>query len=404
MTETYDFLIVGGGPAGLSAAITAVRNGFSALLLEQGDRLGPFPRGEGVSHHPLFDQLLGKGFLEERSHQTHHGALFHSPGAHQQAFKPAARPLHFFEWRDFIDRLGEVATVSGAVIRTSCRVTGVVEDDRGQCIGVRYVDEAGVQQSARGAIVFGCDGHRSVVGRYYQVDHEALSCPIIKCRLAHASFDPVQTKALQFFLIGNGDLPMAPRFPPCVAYAFPLPDQKMEVGLMLRMGRAPAMATVDRPNEGTLTAVWSELKQSYPKFRSYFEGADIEFEQPTDLPNATLWRNNVPAPGAVLLGDSVGFVDPFGSSGILSSMRMAQLWTDLIAATMGQARGRSQRLWTARNLAKWRRAYVASGCYRHVRNNYLKIGLIEWVVFKHLRSADRINHRWGAIARLLALG
>ena len=404
MTETYDFLIVGGGPAGLSAAITAVRNGFSALLLEKGDRLGPFPRGEGVSHHPLFDQLLGKGFLEECSYQTRHGAVFHSPGAEQQASMSASRPLYFFEWRDFIDRLGEVAAVSGAVLRMSCRVTRVVEDDRGQCIGVSYVDEAGVQHYAQGATVLGCDGHLSVVGRHYQVDHEALSCPIMKCRLAHAGFDPVKTKALQFFLIGNGDLPAAPRFPPCVAYAFPLPDQKMEVGLMLRMGRARAMATVDRPSEDTFTTVWADLKQNYPKFCRYFEGAEIEHEQPTDLPNAALWPNNVPAPGAVLLGDSVGFVDPFGSSGILSSMRMAQLWTDLIAATMGRARGRSERLWTAGNLAKWRRVYLASGVYRHVRNNYLKIAAIEWYVFKHLRSAHRINRRWGAIARLLELG
>jgi flavin-dependent dehydrogenase len=173
---------------------------------------------------------------------------------------------------------------------------------------------------------------------------------------------------------------------------------------MLRMGRGRSMATVDRPSEGAFTAVWADLKQGYPKFHRYFEGAEIEHEQPTVLPNAALWRNNVPAPGAVLLGDSVGFVDPFGSSGILSSMLMAQLWTDLISETMGQTNGGSQGLWTSGNLARWRRAYYSSGIYRHVRLSYLKVGALEWYVFKHLRSADRINRRWGAIARLLKLG
>ena len=404
MTETHDFLIVGGGPAGLSAAITAARCGFSALLLEQGDRLGPFPRGEGVAYHPLFDQLLGKGFLEGRSYETSHGAVYHSPGALQQVSMPAARPVYFFEWRDWIDRLGEVAAVSGAVLRTSCRVTGVVEDDRGHGIGVRYLDETGVERSVHGRTVLGCDGHRRVVERHYQVDQVALSCPIIKGRLAQAGFDPAETKALQFFLIGNGDLPTAPRFPPCVAYAFPLADQKMEVGLMLRMGRARSMATVDRPTQAALMAVWRELKRTYPEFRRYFEGAEIEHEQPTDLPNAALLRDNVPAAGVVLLGDSVGFVDPMGSSGIYSSMAMACLWTRAIAETMGQSHRAPERLWTARNLARWRRAYYGSGIYRHVRNSYLKVGALEWYVFNHLRTADRINRRWGVVARLLKLG
>ncbi|MBW2455312.1 MAG: NAD(P)/FAD-dependent oxidoreductase [Deltaproteobacteria bacterium] len=404
MTSTHDFVIVGGGPAGLSAAITATRAGCDALVLEQGALLGPAPRGEGVSYHPLFDQLLGKGFLVDHSFETRRGAVYHSPGAVNHVALPATGPLYFFEWRELIDRLGEVASGGGAELRTGCRVTGVEEDDRGRCRGVRYVDGEGVEHSAHGRTVLGCDGHRSVIGRHYQVDSSSLSCPIIKCRLAQAGFDADQTRALQFFFIGNGDLPKAPRFPPSVAYAFPLADAQMEVGLMLRMGRARSMSTVDRPDTAALMAVWEDLKQGYPIFHRYFEGAQIEHEEPTDLPNAGLWRNNVPATGAVLIGDSVGFVDPFGSSGIFPSMRMAQLWTEQIAAAMSQCRGGSRPLWTRRNLARWRHAYHSSAIYRRIRASYLKVGALEWYVFKHLRTAARINGRWSAIAKLLQLG
>ena len=37
---THDLIVVGGGPAGMFAAITAARNGAKVLLLEKNDRLG----------------------------------------------------------------------------------------------------------------------------------------------------------------------------------------------------------------------------------------------------------------------------------------------------------------------------------------------------------------------------
>lgn len=53
MTETYDLIVIGGGPAGSSAAITAAREGWRVLLLER----GRFPRhkvcGEFVSPESL---------------------------------------------------------------------------------------------------------------------------------------------------------------------------------------------------------------------------------------------------------------------------------------------------------------------------------------------------------------
>src|ERR1041384_8812059 len=59
----YDLIVIGAGPAGASAAITAARNGASVLLLER----GTFPRhkvcGEFVSAESL--DLLG-GFLGPR--------------------------------------------------------------------------------------------------------------------------------------------------------------------------------------------------------------------------------------------------------------------------------------------------------------------------------------------------
>jgi flavin-dependent dehydrogenase len=63
---TYDLIVVGGGPAGSAAAITAARNGASVLMLER----GRFPRhkvcGEFVSAESL--ELLGNLF--DAGHQS----------------------------------------------------------------------------------------------------------------------------------------------------------------------------------------------------------------------------------------------------------------------------------------------------------------------------------------------
>ena len=37
---TSDVLVIGGGPAGMFAAITAAKNGANVVLLERNDRLG----------------------------------------------------------------------------------------------------------------------------------------------------------------------------------------------------------------------------------------------------------------------------------------------------------------------------------------------------------------------------
>jgi len=208
----------------------------------------------------------------------------------------------------------------------------------------------------------------------------------------------------QFYLIGNGDLSHAPAFPPSVAYAFPLADQKMEVGLMARMMHAHRMKTVEPPSEEVFVEVWSRLKEEYPGFREYFVGASIDHEEPTDLPNAALVRDNVPAPGAVLLGDSVGFVDPFGSSGIYFSMEMARWWTEQVAEALHRSGGDAHRAWSDADLSRWRREFRRTRVFRHIRGSYRKVGLLEWYVFKHLRTAERMNRRWRVISALMRLG
>jgi len=63
MIESFHFIIVGGGPAGLTAGIVATQLNKKVLILEKGERPAPKPRGETIHQYDLLDKLLGKEFL-----------------------------------------------------------------------------------------------------------------------------------------------------------------------------------------------------------------------------------------------------------------------------------------------------------------------------------------------------
>jgi thioredoxin reductase len=70
LDATYDLLIVGAGPAGISAALTAKKHNLNAIVLEQ-DTLGgtvfTFPRSKIVMTSPMDLPLYGKVKLYETS-------------------------------------------------------------------------------------------------------------------------------------------------------------------------------------------------------------------------------------------------------------------------------------------------------------------------------------------------
>ena len=62
-TATHDVLVVGAGPAGLTAAITLARHGVDVLVVEKHAGTSPFPKATGVSTRTM--ELLRSWGLEE---------------------------------------------------------------------------------------------------------------------------------------------------------------------------------------------------------------------------------------------------------------------------------------------------------------------------------------------------
>ena len=409
--EFYNFVIVGGGPAGLTASIVAARNGFKAVVLEKSNVAGPKPRGEGISIYPLLDEILGKDFLQSIGFRSSVASTWHSPGDLQQTKTPRTRPHYFFKWRDYIDRLVDLARELGVVILLKSEVIEPIEKDN-MCVGVKYKDENGKIQEIHGNAIFGCDGHESVIGKHYNIPYDTqINCPIVKCLVSNANIDINKTPNLQFYFIGNGDLEYAPSFPQCVVYVFPLGKKEIEVGLMLRLNRVHKMKkTVKIPSNSEIMEVWQNLKQDYPGFSDFFKGANIDYEELTALSNIRMVKNYIPTAGIILIGDSAGFVDPFGSSGLIYSMEAAKFWANILFTKINELSGGKtevtnhlEELWSSENIEKYKKKWENNPIFKHIKKSYGLIGKFEWYIFKHLRTSERINKKWKLISRLLKM-
>jgi flavin-dependent dehydrogenase len=392
--DIYDFIIVGAGPAGLSAGIIAARKGHSVIILEKGSTAGPKPRGEGMGYFPVVDVILGDKFLPSIGIKSNGGRVWHSPNDENLLTTFKEYPHYFFEWRQFIDRFVEVANQEGIQLILDCEVIQPIEKD-GVCIGVKCKIN-GKLNEIQGKVVLDCSGYDGVIGKQYGIPYELMRCPIVKCLISHANYTLETTPDLNFYFIGNGDLEYAPQFPPSVAYFFPLDGDRAEVGLMLRMAQVPSMKTVEIPDNTEIMRVWDEIKLSYPGFKKYFEGAKVDYEEVTSLPNAMMAEKFIPHPGVVIIGDSAGFINPFGSSGLYYSMKMAKLWVEMLSEKFDTAD-----LWSTHNIDDYQTRFEGSEIYQEVKGMYNLIKAFEYKIFNRLRTSEKINAKWDYIANLL---
>jgi len=270
-------------------------------------------------------------------------------------------------------------------------------------VGVRFKNVDGDKTEIYGNAILDCSGFEGIIGRSYGTPYEIMNCPIVKCLISNANYTLEETPDLQFYFIGNGDLEYAPNFPQSVAYFFPLKDKRAEVGLMLRMAQVPNMKTVKIPNDDEIMKVWDKIKQTYPGFNKYFKGANIDYEELTKLPNAKMAEKIVPNPGVVLIGDSAGFVNPFGSSGLYYSMEMANLWINMIAEKLSSNINDinyNKTLWNSDNINDINNKFENTEVYKQITHFYNLIGAFEYKIFNRLRTAEKVNRKWDYISKL----
>ncbi|MFL9824625.1 geranylgeranyl diphosphate reductase [Rhodoplanes sp. SY1] len=156
--ETYDTVVVGGGPAGATAATDLARRGRAVLLLDKAGRIKPC--GGAIPPRAIRDFDIPEHMLCAKIT----GARMVAPSARQVDMPIDGGFVGMVDRGPFDEWLRERAAKAGAVRRTGT-FEKLERDDSGLSV-LHYRDkESGAPQSVRARTVIGADGAVSQVGR-----------------------------------------------------------------------------------------------------------------------------------------------------------------------------------------------------------------------------------------------
>lgn len=292
MKENFDVVIVGGGPAGSTAAEFVAKNGASVLLLEKGRDIGvPVRCAEGVGADGL------RLFFEPKPQhiQTPINAvtLISSNGT---KLKFVGGEIGFILNRKVFDHyIAERAALAGAEIRTRACVTGLLHNN-GSINGVSFISE-NKKYEVSSKVVIGADGSESRVGRWGGI-HTQLKLKdfesVIQYILTDAEFKPT---TCDFYFSENYS-------PGGYLWVFPRGEGVANVGL----GVAGQYAREE------------SAKSNLDRFiMKYYPNAKKLNTTMGCVPCAKTLKQIV-APGLLLAGDAARQVNPLSGGGIISGM------------------------------------------------------------------------------------
>jgi flavin-dependent dehydrogenase len=191
------------------------------------------------------------------------------------------------------------AITPGVQVHTGVRVNGLIKE-RGMVTGLRVTG-----QEYRAPLVVAADGAQSTIRKQLGLD----DCVKPERFGVRVHFRLADTKAqlpwVEVF-VGNK----------IEIYATPLPNREISVALLANPGTL----------RGNTAPEFLGLCRSFPALADRLEGAD----QITRLMGATPISGNArrgATPGAVLLGDAAGFVDPVTGTGMTQALITAELLT-----------------------------------------------------------------------------
>ena len=324
-----DVLIAGGGIAGSTLAVLLGRAGARVALFEERRFPREKPCGEGLM--PAGVAVLRRlGLAEAAGGRPLHGVRYHGFGLSAEAEFPAVAgvpAVALGQRRLHLDRaLFEAARATpGVEALQGARVEGALLED-GRAVGLR-VDGA-VQ---RGKLVVAADGPHSPVRRSLGLDAPRPRRARIGLRTHFRLARPSDQQSLIEIFIGDGH----------ELYVTPLPGDEILIA-----GLSDRVAATEEADGGGARAALARWIEDEPLLRARLVGAEPLTAVAGRSPLAHRARAGF-APGAVLLGDAAGFIDPVTAGGMAQALLTAELLAPFVARALADGGARGDR-WLAR--------------------------------------------------------
>ncbi len=308
MASTFDVAIIGGGPAGSSAAILLARAGRRVVLCEK-EIFPRFKIGESLLPHSLelFEKLGVRDELERHAFPKLGGEIATACGRRVQRFyfENALQLSHrraFQVERAWFDKmLLDRAAASGVEVRQPCAVSDVAFDKTGVTL-----QTAGGE--IRAAYVLDCSGRNAVVGSHFdlkrQYDH-------LQKFSVYAHFEGVQRDDGR-----DGTLTRLVRGKRDWFWLIPIDEKRTSVGLVMDIAdfRA-ARISPEAALENAFAAA--------PLMQSRMAGAQRTTE--VHAVGDYSYRNTrLHGPRWLLAGDAAGFIDPIFSTGVFLALHTGE--------------------------------------------------------------------------------
>lgn len=307
--RNFDIIIIGGGPAGATAAIRAVQNGLSAVLIEK-DRHPRFHIGESFlpRNMALIRELGLEARLRSIPHVPKFGASFvmgNDESSSDFFFSPGPNgedALAFnIERAPFDTMLIDAAEAGGATVRQDCSVRTI---DRLADDGVSVTCDAG---RVNGRVLIDASGQGTMVGR--------------KLGTRRRLPDLERVAYFQHFTDAHrrpGKLGGSPIIAMCDEgwfWLIPLDERRTSIGVVMSLQIAKEIGA---PPDRMLS--WSI--ERCPYVRRVCEGASAE-QRNHVCADFSYVCDPFAGPGYFLVGDAATFVDPIFSTGVCMSMMSA---------------------------------------------------------------------------------
>ncbi len=288
--EYFDIIIVGAGPAGSCAALTAAPEGVSVLLLEEHPQVGiPLQCAEGLSKSTIKDYLDIKPEWTAVSLQ---GSIVRGPDGEE--FKIEYPGVGWVLNRKIFDaELVQLAINKGALLKLNARAVGIKD-------GALIVNENGKVKKYYYKFLIGADGISSKVGTWLGIKTRLNLSEIEVC--AEYFIENIKIESNYTYLIFDKNIA-----PGGYAWIFPKSSNSANVGL----GISPLLTE--------------------KKAKVYLDGW-VNKEYPNGIIKEKI-SGGVPAKilkkffgeNFFLIGDAGRFTDPLSGAGIANAIKSGMI-------------------------------------------------------------------------------